>query len=130
MKGRTTISQGPHEAQASLWAVARRAFALDRRRCRRILLAYGPHPHRSFRSGDPRRYGHLLRAVSLSLSFDVFVTVDQRLRYQQNVVQFAVGIVVIETFDTTLPNLRTMLSQLRAAINDTAQGTITIVKPA
>lgn len=74
--------------------------------------------------------GDLLRAISLSAAFDVFVTADQRLRYQQNVARFAVGVVVIETFDTTLPNLRTMLPQLRAAINGTAHGVITIVKPA
>jgi hypothetical protein len=74
--------------------------------------------------------GELLRAVTLSSSFDVFVTVDQRLRYQQNIGRLSVGVVVIETFDTTLANLRTMLPQLRAAIEDTAPGTIAVVKPA
>jgi hypothetical protein len=58
------------------------------------------------------------------------VTVDQRLRYQQNVARLTVGVVVIETFDTTLANLRTMLPQLRAAIEDTPPGAITVVKPA
>lgn len=74
--------------------------------------------------------GALLRAVTLSSSFDVFVTVDQRLRYQQNIGRLSVGVVVIETFDTTLANLRTMLSQLRAAIESTPPGAITVVKPA
>jgi hypothetical protein len=44
--------------------------------------------------------GDLLRHASSS--FDVFLTADQRLRYQQNLSQFAIGLVVIETFDTTL----------------------------
>jgi hypothetical protein len=61
---------------------------------------------------------------------DVFVTVDQRLRYQQNIGRLSVGVVVIETFDTTLANLRTMLPQLRAAIEGTPPGAITLVKPA
>jgi hypothetical protein len=74
--------------------------------------------------------GELLRAVTSSAAFDVFVTVDQRLRYQQNIGLLSVGVVVIETFDTTLVNLRTMLPQLRAAIEDTPPGTITVVKPA
>jgi len=74
-----------------------------------------------FKNGDLLR-----RAVS---SFDVLLTADQRLRYQQNVRQFAIGIVVIETFDTTLANLRTLLPQIRLAIESVADGTITIIRP-
>jgi hypothetical protein len=73
--------------------------------------------------------GELLRAVMSSSAFDVFVTVDQRLRYQQNIGRLSVGVVVIETFDTTLANLRTMLPQLRAALEATPAGEITVVKP-
>jgi hypothetical protein len=69
----------------------------------------------------------LRRAVS---TFDVLVTADQRLRYQQNVSQFAIGVVVIETFDTTLPNLRLLLPQLKLAIENAVEGTITIIRPA
>jgi uncharacterized membrane protein YdbT with pleckstrin-like domain len=58
------------------------------------------------------------------------VTVDQRLRYQQNIGRLLVGVVVIETFDTTLANLRAMLPQLRAAIEATPLGAITVLKPA
>ena len=74
--------------------------------------------------------GELLRAVTSSSAFDIFVTVDQRLRYQQNISRLSVGVVAIETFDTTLSNLRTMLPQLRAAIENTPPGVITVVKPA
>jgi hypothetical protein len=72
--------------------------------------------------------GELLRAVMASSAFDIFVTVDQRLRYQQNTARLSVGIVVIETFDTTLANLRTMLPQLQAAIESTAPGVVTEVR--
>jgi hypothetical protein len=73
--------------------------------------------------------GELLRAITSSSVFDIFVTVDQRLRYQQNIPRLSVGVVVIETFDTTLANLRTMLPQLKAAIESTPPGIITIVTP-
>jgi hypothetical protein len=74
-----------------------------------------------FKNGDLLR-----RAVS---SFDVLLTADQRLRYQQNVSQFAIGVVVIETFDTTLTNLRTLLPKIKAAIEDSVHGTITVIRP-
>jgi aminoglycoside/choline kinase family phosphotransferase len=59
--------------------------------------------------------------------FDVLVTADQRMRYQQNIPRFAIGIVVIETFDTRLGNLRRFVAQLRAAIHNVAAGTVVIV---
>jgi len=71
--------------------------------------------------------GNLLRqAVS---SFDVLLTADQRLRYQQNVAQLSIAVVVIETFDTTLANLRTLLPQIKEAVENTASGAITIIRP-
>lgn len=74
-----------------------------------------------FKNGDLLR-----RAVS---SFDVLLTADQRMRYQQNVSQFAIGVVVIETFDTTLPNLRTLLPKIKSAIEGAIHGTITVIRP-
>ena len=49
------------------------------------------------------RNGALLREASAS--FDVLVTIDQRMRYQQNVRQFGIGIVVMEVPDTRLIHL-------------------------
>lgn len=59
--------------------------------------------------------------------FDVLLTTDQRMRYQQNISRFAVGVVVIETVDTTLTNLRRLLPEMRDAIRNSASGTITII---
>jgi len=69
--------------------------------------------------------GKLLRRASGT--FDVFLTADQRLRYQQNVAQFAIGVVVVETVDTTLGNLRQLLPQIRTAIDTVTPGTAVIV---
>jgi hypothetical protein len=71
--------------------------------------------------------GNLLRRASGT--FDVLLTADQRLRYQQNVSQFDIGIVVIETVDTTLPNLRRLLPQINTAIANVMPGGVLIVKP-
>ena len=65
----------------------------------------------------------------LSGSFDVFVTIDQRMRYQQNMTRFAVGIVVIELPDTRLIHLRALVPELRAAIEQVKPGEVIIVTP-
>jgi hypothetical protein len=70
--------------------------------------------------------GELLRRASGR--FDVLLTADQRLRYQQNVEQFQIGIVVIETFDTTLANLQGLLPNIRAAIESVVPGTVRMVR--
>lgn len=69
--------------------------------------------------------GELLRQSSAT--FDVFVTADKRLRHQQNLAQYGIGVVVIATYDTRLPRLRQVLEELRAAIQDVTPGTIIIV---
>jgi hypothetical protein len=53
------------------------------------------------------RNGELLRHASGR--FDVLLTVDQRLRYQQNVTGFDIAVVVVETSDTTLAGLQPLL---------------------
>ena len=58
--------------------------------------------------------GELLRRASGR--FDVLLTADQRLRYQQNVRQFAIGVVAIETIDTTMPGLRPLLPKIEALL--------------
>jgi hypothetical protein len=76
----------------------------------------------AFRNGDLLR-----RAAS---AFDVFVTIDQRMRYQQNMTRFQIGIVVIEVPDTRLVHLRPLVPQLSHAIEHVAPGEVMIVKPA
>ena len=61
--------------------------------------------------------------------FDALLTVDQRLRHQQNVSKFNIGVVVIETEDTTLPNLRQMVHRIRSALERVQPGTVVVIKP-
>jgi nucleotidyltransferase/DNA polymerase involved in DNA repair len=72
--------------------------------------------------------GNLLRHAAPT--FDVLLTADQRIRYQQSVSKFTIGIVVIETFDTRLRNLRRFIPQLREAIAKVAAGTVLIIPTA
>ena len=72
--------------------------------------------------------GELLRRAAMT--FDVMVTADQRLQYQQNISQFEIGVVVVMAPDTRLPHLRTLVPQLRIAINKVVARTIIIVKTA
>ena len=69
--------------------------------------------------------GNLLRRAAPA--FEVLVTADRRMRYQQNLPQFAIGVVVIETFDTRVRNLRRFLPQLRSAIEAVALGTVVTI---
>jgi len=69
--------------------------------------------------------GELLRRASES--FDVMVTADQRLQFQQNIGSLDIGVIVIVTVDTRLPNLRTLLPQLREAIANVQPGSFLIV---
>ena len=70
--------------------------------------------------------GNLLRRASAT--FDVLLTVDQRMRHQQNLAQFEIGVVVIETVDTTLRNLRRVLPDIQSAVENVTSGTVLIVK--
>ena len=69
--------------------------------------------------------GELLRRSSPT--FDVLLTADKRLRYQQNIAQYNIGVVVIATRDVRLPRLQQVLDELRAAIRAVTPGTVMIV---
>lgn len=69
--------------------------------------------------------GELLR--SASREFDVFVTADKNLQYQQNISRFTLGVVVLAPRDTRLPSLRALLPDIRFAIATVEPGTVTRV---
>jgi hypothetical protein len=64
--------------------------------------------------------GALLRIASRD--FDVLLTADKNLQYQQNITKFDIGVVVLAVFDTRLPSLRAKLNEIRAAIYDVLPG--------
>jgi len=54
--------------------------------------------------------------------FDVFVTVDQNLSFQQNLDIFAIAVVVLEAKTNRLADLRTLVPNLLVAIESAVPG--------
>jgi hypothetical protein len=74
------------------------------------------------------RNGALLSHASED--FDVLVTIDQRMRYQQNMPRFPIGVVIIEVPDTRLVHLRPLVPQIREAVANVKPGEGIVVGPA
>ena len=66
--------------------------------------------------------GELLRTAARE--FDVLLTADKNLQYQQNIPQFDIGVVVLASVDTRLSSLQTLLPEIRTAIAGVAPGTV------
>jgi hypothetical protein len=66
--------------------------------------------------------GELLRTASTE--FDVLVTADKNLQYQQNIPKFDIGVVVLALRDVRLPSLRSRLVEIEAAIIKVQPGAV------
>ncbi len=64
--------------------------------------------------------GELLALASQH--FDVFVTVDQNLPFQQNLDSFSIAVVVLQAKTNRLADLRPLVSNLLAAIESAVPG--------
>jgi hypothetical protein len=69
--------------------------------------------------------GALLRLAATE--FDVFVTVDGNLPYQQNVSALEIAVIVLRGRTTRLPDLRELLPLLHAAVEAPRTGEFTIL---
>jgi hypothetical protein len=69
--------------------------------------------------------GRLLALVAQS--FDVFVTVDRNLAFQQNVATLPIAVVVLRARTNRLADLRPLLSELMRAITSSPRGVVTVV---
>lgn len=67
--------------------------------------------------------GALLRLASGA--FDVFVTTDRNLAFQQNLSTHAVAVIALHAKSNRLADLLTLLPQLLASIDNAAQGGVT-----
>lgn len=62
--------------------------------------------------------------------FDVFVTVDRNLSFQQNVTVFSIAVVVLQAKTNRLADLRPLVAGLLSAIASTTPGAVQLVGPA
>lgn len=70
--------------------------------------------------------GRLLQAASGQ--YDVLVTVDQNLQYQQNLKTSDVAIIVLKAKRSTYPMLRPLMAQMHEALEKIKPGEIIIIK--
>ncbi len=71
------------------------------------------------------RNGELL--ASAAKEFDVFVTVDRNLSFQQNLPAFSIAVIVLRAKSNRLSDLRPLVPELLAAIPTAKPGTVTYV---
>ena len=72
------------------------------------------------------RNGELLSLASRE--FDVFVTVDRNLSFQQNLVAHAVAVIVLHAPTNRLADLRPLVPKLLAAIASAKPGPVTVIR--
>jgi hypothetical protein len=68
--------------------------------------------------------GELLALASQE--FDVFVTVDRNLSFQQNLVTLTIAVIVLHTLTNRLADLKPLVPKLLAAIDLARPGLVTI----
>ncbi len=59
--------------------------------------------------------------------FDVFITVDQNLSFQQNLSQFDIAVIVLQAPSNRLADLKPLTSQILAILITAARGQATTV---
>ena len=69
--------------------------------------------------------GELLALASAQ--FDVFVTVDRNLSFQQDIVSFSIAVVVLQARSNRLADLRPLVPSLLSDIEATPPGTVKFV---
>ncbi|WP_309744074.1 DUF5615 family PIN-like protein [Chamaesiphon sp. OTE_20_metabat_361] len=69
--------------------------------------------------------GQLL--VLAEAEFDVFITVDRNLSFQQNLPQFEIAVVVLQALSNRLADLKPLAPKILAILGEVAKGQATIV---
>ncbi|MBC7770740.1 MAG: DUF5615 family PIN-like protein [Phycisphaerales bacterium] len=70
--------------------------------------------------------GELLRLVAAQ--FDVFVTVDRNLSFQQNIPTYSVAVVVLRARSNRLKDLLPLVPELLSAIASAPKGAVTTIE--
>ena len=69
--------------------------------------------------------GDLLKRAETQ--FDVFLTVDRNVSFQQHLPKFAIAVVVLHAPTNRLKDLRTLLSKLHRVLPSAPKGQVTVV---
>ena len=60
-------------------------------------------------------------------TFDVFVTVDRNLSYQQNLTSYSIGVIVLRVKSNRLAEIKALVPQLLKALASTQLGSATVI---
>ena len=71
--------------------------------------------------------GHLLR--SAEPNYDVFITADQNLQYQQNLAGFEIGVVVLSARTNRVQDLLPLIPRLLEACSSILHGQVVVIRP-
>ena len=73
-----------------------------------------------------KRNGELLRLAQQQ--FEVFITVDRNLAFQQNLPQFSIAVLVLHAPSNKLDDLRLLVSNILNALPTLSRGTVSTIK--
>lgn len=65
----------------------------------------------------------------LADTFDVFITVDRNLAFQQNLPQFSIAVIVLQARSNRLADLKPLVPDILAALSTAPKGKATLVVP-
>jgi hypothetical protein len=71
--------------------------------------------------------GELLRRAQKQ--FDVFVTVDRNLSFQQHLAQFSIAVIILQSSTNRLKDLQPLVPQLQRIVRTAPRGQVTWVSP-
>jgi hypothetical protein len=74
---------------------------------------------------DGLKNGELLRVAAVT--FDVFVTMDRNLPYQQNLTVLNLAVIVIRSISNSFVDVAPLMAEVNAAVLAAAPGTATVV---
>ncbi len=61
------------------------------------------------------------------MEFDAFVTVDQNIPFEQNLGKFSLAVIILRSFSNRLTDLKPLVPELIAVLNEAVQGQATVV---
>ncbi len=67
--------------------------------------------------------GELLR-LAVTENFDVFITIDKKLRDQINLKNYSLSIIVLDTYRSTLANLKPLVPKIIALFEEVTPGNL------
>lgn len=69
-----------------------------------------------------KKNGQLLRLAEKQ--FDVFITIDRGIRYQQNLVQFDLAVITLSAPDNRFESLQLLMAEVKRAVHQLSPGEI------